>query len=361
MSKMTDVLLCYLIQHGRPRPLKLRAAALDSDSDMTDSNVGSQGYRRRGPGKHRAKTRARPTLASAPSTSSSHLSPLSATLPSSLPSTSHAIGLSGSASASASSGSLSASASLASADQSEGCANCRTPHSPLWRRGKDGLVNCNACGLFWKTHGRVRPIPGSNGSTPSPSITAPAFASATRPDAVEQDKEGAKDKDTSSSGQRTICSNCSTPHSTLWRKDPDGKVCCNACGLHVRKYGVPKPVPSTSVSAASTPSPDDMDIDRDGDEEREVRLPESTIKRRNRKPRAHIHAARPYPSRNPSIAPLSRRPSPSPRASPTASDAGVGELDPPPLTPASTGGLAALLEAARGLDMVPEPASAMVV
>ncbi|KAG0241906.1 hypothetical protein BGX31_000763 [Mortierella sp. GBA43] len=38
------------------------------------------------------------------------------------------------------------------------CTHCSTKTTPLWRRDQDGNPLCNACGLFLKLHGRVRPL-----------------------------------------------------------------------------------------------------------------------------------------------------------------------------------------------------------
>ncbi|WWC89461.1 uncharacterized protein L201_004385 [Kwoniella dendrophila CBS 6074] len=38
------------------------------------------------------------------------------------------------------------------------CTNCHTTNTPLWRRDPDGQPLCNACGLFHKLHGVVRPL-----------------------------------------------------------------------------------------------------------------------------------------------------------------------------------------------------------
>jgi GATA-binding protein len=38
------------------------------------------------------------------------------------------------------------------------CTNCQTTNTPLWRRNPEGQPLCNACGLFYKLHGVVRPL-----------------------------------------------------------------------------------------------------------------------------------------------------------------------------------------------------------
>jgi hypothetical protein len=38
------------------------------------------------------------------------------------------------------------------------CLNCLTRHTSLWRKDQDGLPLCNACGLYWRNHGRPRPL-----------------------------------------------------------------------------------------------------------------------------------------------------------------------------------------------------------
>ncbi|KAI0630208.1 hypothetical protein C8Q77DRAFT_1136925 [Trametes polyzona] len=38
------------------------------------------------------------------------------------------------------------------------CTNCQTTITPLWRRDPEGQPLCNACGLFYKLHGVVRPL-----------------------------------------------------------------------------------------------------------------------------------------------------------------------------------------------------------
>ncbi|PWN48696.1 hypothetical protein IE53DRAFT_370381 [Violaceomyces palustris] len=50
------------------------------------------------------------------------------------------------------------SASMAAADPPTICSNCNTTKTPLWRRDPEGQPLCNACGLFLKLHGVVRPL-----------------------------------------------------------------------------------------------------------------------------------------------------------------------------------------------------------
>lgn len=45
-----------------------------------------------------------------------------------------------------------------STDAEISCTNCHTKTTPLWRRNPEGQPLCNACGLFLKLHGVVRPL-----------------------------------------------------------------------------------------------------------------------------------------------------------------------------------------------------------
>ncbi|RLV93439.1 Nitrogen regulatory protein GLN3 [Spathaspora sp. JA1] len=38
------------------------------------------------------------------------------------------------------------------------CTNCQTKTTPLWRKANNGDLLCNACGLFYKLHGVLRPL-----------------------------------------------------------------------------------------------------------------------------------------------------------------------------------------------------------
>jgi len=47
---------------------------------------------------------------------------------------------------------------MSAADPPTVCTNCNTTKTPLWRRDPEGQPLCNACGLFLKLHGVVRPL-----------------------------------------------------------------------------------------------------------------------------------------------------------------------------------------------------------
>ncbi|KAG8852582.1 hypothetical protein FRB96_008581 [Tulasnella sp. 330] len=97
------------------------------------------------------------------------------------------------------------------------CANCGANSTPLWRRGLNDELNCNACGLFAKLHKRPRPK-SLRGSTGEGGTRHPGWAS----------KGGASDE----TGEPVSCYNCATIATPLWRKDEDGKTLCNALKLH---------------------------------------------------------------------------------------------------------------------------------
>lgn len=38
------------------------------------------------------------------------------------------------------------------------CGLCETTTTPLWRKILRDMIVCNACGIYWRTHGRSRPF-----------------------------------------------------------------------------------------------------------------------------------------------------------------------------------------------------------
>ena len=77
------------------------------------------------------------------------------------------------------------------------CTNCFTQTTPLWRRNPEGHPLCNACGLFLKLHGVVRPLSlktdvikkrnrGSGSTVPMGSAATRASKKAPRKNSVHQ-------------------------------------------------------------------------------------------------------------------------------------------------------------------------------
>lgn len=77
------------------------------------------------------------------------------------------------------------------------CTNCFTQTTPLWRRNPEGHPLCNACGLFLKLHGVVRPLSlktdvikkrnrGSGNAMPMGSAATRASKKASRKNSVQQ-------------------------------------------------------------------------------------------------------------------------------------------------------------------------------
>ncbi|CCG81663.1 GATA zinc finger domain-containing protein [Taphrina deformans PYCC 5710] len=91
------------------------------------------------------------------------------------------------------------------------CHNCGVTKTPLWRRTPDKRHSlCNACGLYLKQYKTMRPLVPRN-----------------RPQVAKKDE---------------VCTNCEATKTSLWRKDENGLVICNACGLYFKLHGKARPV-----------------------------------------------------------------------------------------------------------------------
>ncbi|KAH6912161.1 GATA-binding factor 6-B [Coprinopsis sp. MPI-PUGE-AT-0042] len=101
------------------------------------------------------------------------------------------------------------------------CSNCGATHTPLWRRGLNDELNCNACGLYCKLHKRPRPKSMRNSHGEGRQQAAP------RQETVDVMAQ---------------CYNCHTTATPLWRKDDEGKTVCNACGLYYKLHGSARPI-----------------------------------------------------------------------------------------------------------------------
>lgn len=91
------------------------------------------------------------------------------------------------------------------------CTNCGTTSTPSWRRCSEGKnLLCNACGLYQKLHNKSRPfIITTDGS-------------------VKVQRQGVS--------ETTICANCQTMETPLWRRGLEGECLCNACGLYLKQH-----------------------------------------------------------------------------------------------------------------------------
>ncbi|CAO3591212.1 unnamed protein product [Absidia cylindrospora] len=98
------------------------------------------------------------------------------------------------------------------------CSNCESTSTPLWRRSANDDLLCNACGLYLKLH-----------KTSRPKYLKPHLM---------KGKDGGAEQE----AVQTVCSNCATTTTPLWRRDLEGRPLCNACGLYLKLHHEKRPL-----------------------------------------------------------------------------------------------------------------------
>ncbi|SCU78579.1 LADA_0A06348g1_1 [Lachancea dasiensis] len=135
------------------------------------------------------------------------------------------------------------------------CTNCHTKTTPLWRRDPEGNPLCNACGLFLKLHGVVRPLSLKTDvikkrQRASNKISGSNAGSAVKEDSSSRDvipkvrRPGSKKKMSSSNVSNELQAQTSKPSSTRRKMRPNALV-----------QDIDSNVTSESGSDTATPAP----------------------------------------------------------------------------------------------------------
>ncbi|KAH9283408.1 Erythroid transcription factor [Echinococcus granulosus] len=115
------------------------------------------------------------------------------------------------------------------------CVNCGCINSGAWTY--DGVGNY-LCGYCQYRKNRLFQLAVS---TPVSNISN-IPGTATRDCIVQPVKRPKRILAHPSSRSGTICSNCKTSQTSLWRRAPEGDVVCNACGLYRKMHGRQRPL-----------------------------------------------------------------------------------------------------------------------
>ncbi|KAL5971898.1 Erythroid transcription factor [Taenia solium] len=114
------------------------------------------------------------------------------------------------------------------------CVNCGCIDSEAWTFDGVGNYLCGYCRYCQYHKNRLIQHASSVPCPSNPSIPT----TATRDCMVQPVKRSRRTLPHPGSRSGTVCSNCKTSQTSLWRRAPEGDVVCNACGLYRKMHGV---------------------------------------------------------------------------------------------------------------------------
>lgn len=151
------------------------------------------------------------------------------------------------------------------------CTNCFTQTTPLWRRNPEGHPLCNACGLFLKLHGVVRPLSlktdvikkrnrGSGNQLPIGAAATRSSKKASRKNSIHQapaltpvsGKTTGKNDSASPSSNYGSANSGSTAGNTPTTYGAAGNAVPAKSGVVPIAAAPPKPTPVTAAGSAPT-------------------------------------------------------------------------------------------------------------
>ncbi|ONH71748.1 Nitrogen regulatory protein GLN3 [Pichia kudriavzevii] len=99
----------------------------------------------------------------------------------------------------------------------------------------------------------------------------------------------------------TTCNNCGTSKTPLWRKDPNGNILCNACGLFLKLHGTMRPL-SLKTDVIKKRNSKRQSLSAQGDKYKNISPYACTpAAPKNNSPNSYIHYSQSFPN-NPSNA-----------------------------------------------------------
>jgi GATA-binding protein, other eukaryote len=145
------------------------------------------------------------------------------------------------------------------------CTNCHTTNTPLWRRNPEGQPLCNACGLFLKLHGVVRPLSlktdvikkrnrgGGNSASATPANdTAPTRTSARKSSIANKKSSNSTSAETSPTLSRRNSVGKNSANLTFTSIVEDKKRRATLSSASASSYsGLVTPINSTEVTPPS--------------------------------------------------------------------------------------------------------------